>query len=1026
MIWKRILAAAAVLGIGGGVISSQIDSSQGIARAETKVSNTTAVIGKNIVDFQKDVQPILTRHCGKCHGQKKQSAGLRFDIRSTVFSDSDSGGVIKKGNSGESLIIQLVTHEDDEKIMPPKGDRLSANEINILRKWIDDGAVWPDKLAGTLKTDHWSLQPLKKPAVPKHNTKGWARNEIDQFVWNRLKAGGLTPNGEADRGVLIRRLTFDLTGLPPTPREVKAFIQDRDPKAYEKVIERLLASKHYGERWGRHWLDVARYTESQGFEYDRVRGNAWHYRDYVIRSFNDDKPYDQFVREQIAGDVMKDAGRDGVVATSFLVCGPYDQAGNSQSNKTQKLITREQELEDLISVVGQTLMGLTLNCARCHSHKYDPISQLDYYRIKSVFEGVYHGERSITSAAEINAWKKKAEGLRKQIAGLQNKTRKMEEGIRQAILAERKSGSKKVIVGPAPFARWTFDDGQARDVTGNLHGTLHDGAAIRNGRLIVNGRGAVMRSAPLTKNIKAKTLEAWVMLPTLKQGGGGVITLETNNGVTFDSIVFAERQPNKWMAGSDRYSRTRNLNAPQEKARSGELVHMAIVYEEDGRITLYRNGARYGATYRPSGSAVVYRKGSSRLIFGVRHTGGGRSFLNGEIDAAALYDRALSAEEIGKSYQAGGGTYVAVKDVLARLSPQQQSERTNLLKQIQSLEAKIGRMPRSAKSYVGTRRQPKPTRMLVRGDVKSPAQVVKPKALSIIASPNSDFGLAANSPESQRRLAFANWLTDKRHPTLARTMVNRIWHYHFGKGIVATPSDLGVSGERPSHPQLLDWLAATFIEKKFSIKAMHRLIVASATYRQASTGNAEAMKVDAGNRLLWRYAPRRLEAEAVRDAMLMVSGEINLEMGGPSFRPFDTSSHGSVFYHIKDKIGPQYNRRTIYRMNVNSGKDPLLDAFDCPDPAVKAPKRRTTVTPLQALGLMNNSFVQRQAKKLAERALAEARRDLRKAIDLAVWHAFGRRAQAEEINTFETLAKKHGLEQMAWVLINASEFIYVR
>ena len=678
------------------------------------------------VDFARDIQPLLTDRCVKCHGPEKQKSDLRLDAKAFAMRGGDSGKVIEPGKSAESRLIHLVAGLEEDTVMPPKGERLTAAQIGLLRAWIDQGANWPPD-AKPARSEHWSLQPFRAPTLP-----GNGGNAIDAFIGARLAKDSLALSPEADRATLIRRLSFDLIGLPPSPEEIAAFVKSESPRAFEELVDRLLASPQYGERWGRHWLDVARYTESQGFEYDRIRDNAWHYRDYVIKSFNDDKPYDRFMKEQIAGDVLEPVTSDGIVGASLLVCGPWDAAGNIQQNATQKLITREDELEDLISVVGQSFLGLTINCARCHSHKFDPIPHEEYYRIKSVFEGVKHGERPIDSEA------------------------------------------------PSPV------------------------------------------------------------------------------------------------------------------------------------------------------------------------------------------------------------------------------------------------------SYAGTRVQPAPTRRLKRGEVTSPDEVVTPGALSAIVDLNPDFGLAADAPEALRRRKFADWIADARNPLPARVMVNRVWHFHFGQGLVSTPNDFGVSGARPTHPGLLDWLAVKFIESGWSVKALHRIIVTSATYRQSSALNEKAVATDADNQLLWRFAPHRLEAEAVRDAMLAVSGQLNPAMGGPSFRPFTITEFNAAFYHLVDRDEPEFNRRTVYRANVNSGKDPMLEAFDCPDPSVKTPRRGVTTTPLQALELMNNSFVQRQAKLLAARATRTGGDDYESAVRTAYLLALGRIPTAEENARAADAARERGLSSVCWALLNSTEFMYVR
>ena len=962
------------------------------------------------VDFARDIQPLLQKRCIECHGSEKQKGGLRLDGKVAALKGGDDGKVIEAGKSTESLLIQLVSGLHEDKVMPPKGERLTPAQIGLLRAWIDQGASWPDD-AKLARSEHWSLQPLRKATA----------QGVDGFITARLAKDGRALSPEADRATLIRRLSFDLIGLPPSPEEIDAFVKNESPKAYADLLNRLLASPHYGERWGRHWLDVARFTESQGFEYDRIRDNAWHYRDYVIKSFNDDKPYDRFMKEQVAGDVMEPVTADSFVAPSLLVCGPWDQAGNAQQNVTQKLITREDELEDLIGVVGQSFLGLTINCARCHSHKFDPIPHEEYYRIKSVFEGVKHGQRAIGYPADAKPRGERIAVLTKEIAAAQENVSRIEAEGWKAAAAKRPATPAKP--GPVAFARWSFGDANATAAQGSLNG----GASIADGSLLLPKAGAFFQTTPLTRDIGEKTLEAWVTLADLNQGGGAAISIESPDGQLFDAIVFGERQPRKWTAGSNGLVRTRDLDAPDETAAPGTLVHMVIVYRANNSIAIFRNGEPYGAPYTPATPLQVFPAGKAHVLLGMRHKGGGRPWLTGGIKQAALYDRALTAEEVAASFRTLGSS-IPLAEILASLTPEQRAAREEVLAKIKRTRETLDAIKPSpvTVSYVGTRVQPAPTRRLKRGEVISPAEVVTPGALSAIADLNPDFGLAADAPEAQRRLKFADWLADPRNPLPARVMANRVWHLHFGQGLVTTPNDLGVSGARPSHPELLDWLAAKFIESGWSVKALHRLILNSATYRQSSAFNEKAAATDADNQLLWRFTPRRLEAEAVRDAMLAVSGQLNPAIGGRSFRPFTITEFNAAFYHPVDRAEPEFNRRTVYRANVNSGKDPMLEAFDCPDPSVKTPRRGVTTTPLQALELMNNSFVQRQAKQLAERAMASAGGDLGAAIQTAYRLAVGRTPTADETNRATAAAKDRGLNSVCWALLNSTEFIYVR
>ncbi len=879
----------------------------------------------------------------------------------------------------------------------------------------------PADEGGPRRTE-WPFTALEPVRVPGAVDPRDCRGPIDAFVGARLDEAGLEAAPPASRRELIRRVTLDLLGLPPTPGEIEAFVADPAPDAWERLLDRLLASPRHGERRGRHWLDVARYTESQGFEYDRLRDRAWHYRDYVIESFNADTPYDRFIAEQIAGDVIEPVTRDGIVATSLLVCGPWDQAGNGQANKTQRMITREEELEDLVSVVCQTFLGVTVNCARCHEHKYDPIPQVDYYRVKAVFEGVVHGERDIVPPAEVRAREERARRLEAEIAAIGALIGELDAAARSRVVARRDDVTRPV--GPTPFARWTFDDGTARDSVGELHGTLHEGARIAGGDLLVDGQKAFMRTVPIPRDFREKTLEAWVRLPTLDQGGGGVVTLEDSRGGVFDSIVFGERQPRKWMAGSTGFQRTRDLDGAEETA-TDEAIHVAITYDGDGRIAVYRNGEPYAPPYTPSSGLQTYRAGDARVVLGMRHTGGGRAFLAGAIEEASLHDRALTANEVAASC-ASRGLFVSREEALAALTDPERREREELSRRLASLRSGLGERPAEEKSYVGTRRQPAPTRRLERGDVRQAMEVVAPGALSAIDQPPGDLGLAPDAPEAERRRRLAAWIADQRNPLTARVMVNRVWHWHFGRGLVATPNDFGKSGEGATHPELIDWLAGRFIDDGWSVKRLSRRILTSAAYRRSSRFDESAAARDSENQLLWRFSPRRVEAEVARDAMLFASDALNLEMGGPGFRDFTVSTFGSSFYTIEDRDGPEYRRRAIYRMNVNSGKQPFLDALDCPDPAVKTPRRRATTTPTQALALMNNPFVQRQARRLAERALAESSGDLPAAVERAYRRTFGRDPTPREREASVAVAREHGLPTVCWALFNASEFLHVR
>ncbi len=880
------------------------------------------------------------------------------------------------------------------------------------------------------ETRPWALAPLARPKVP---WSAGGTSAIDAFLNAKIGAAGLAMRPPADRATLLRRVRFDLTGLPPTPEEIDAFVNDPDEHAYEHLVDRLLADPALGERFGRSWLDIARFTESQGFEYDRLRDRAYPYRDFVVAAMNDDMPYDRFMRLQIAGDVTEPVTRDGIVATGFLVCGPWDEAGNGQANATQRAITRQDELEDLLSVVGQGLLGFTVNCARCHDHKFDPIPRLDYYRMQSVFAGVRHGERPLLSDAAISAREKSIAAL-----DLQSKTLEIESSRIASIGVARVRATRKSArsseghehprsPAPAPYRRWRFDDAPTgSDVT--LPFELYGAARIEGGRLVLDGRDAYAATEPIEKDLTEKTLEAFVALSATAQGGGAAISIEAAGGQQFDAIVFGERQAGKWIAGSNGFVRTQDLDADAESAGADEIVQVAIVYRGDGTIAVYRNGAAYGTPWRPGESPVTFLRGDARVLFGLRHHGGANAFLRGAIEEAALYDRALTPDEVRASFDAVEPSSLTVSraEALAALTVDERSELARIEQSIQGVKLERDAIAPLESGYVGRREQPEPTRELRRGDVTMPGEVVTPGALSCVTTLDSDFHLPPDAKESDRRIAFADWLTSERNPLPARVIVNRIWQWHFGRGLVATPSDFGTNSGTPSHPELLDWLASELVDSGFHLKAIHRLIVLSAAYRQTAASDSVARSIDADDRWLWRFPPRRLDAEMVRDAILAVSGALDRTIGGTSFRPFTVLPFPANAYPPAIEDRDEFHRRSLYRMNVNSGKDTLLDAFDCPDPSIKTPTRSRTTTPLQALVMMNDPFVLRESKRFAARILAEAHGDVESAIVRGFEFAFGRVPRAEELTDAIALVRAHGLDALTWSLFNASEFVDVR
>jgi hypothetical protein len=515
-----------------------------------------------------------------------------------------------------------------------------------------------------------------------------------------------------------------------------------------------------------------------------------------------------------------------------------------------------------------------------------------------------------------------------------------------------------------------------------------------------------------------------VSLKTLQQAGGGAIGVQTLDGSTFDAIVFGEREPACWMAGSDNFTRTQSFRGPRETKADKQPVVIAVVYANDGTITCYRNGRRYGRPYRSS-RPVAFKAGQAQVVFGLRHgPPGGNRMLAGAVERAQLYDRALTDEEVAASARRRID-FLPAQAIIAELSTALRAERQLLAADLCDVQ---NDPPTAVKrvSYAITPRQPESARFLVRGDIRLPAGVLSAGGIASLVGVSSEFHLPHDAPETQRRLALARWLTSRENPLFARVIVNRLWQHHFGVGLVDTPNDFGFNGGRPSHPQLLDWLAATLIERNWSLKQLQRAIVLSATYRQSFADNAAAVKEDADNRWLWRRNPRRLEAEAIRDAVLAAAGELQQTLGGPGFRDFkEVFRSGTYTYEPAAKFDPAFNRRSIYRTWNRGGRSGLLDAFDCPDPSVTAPKRAVTTTPLQALALFNDVFILRMATRMAQRAERAEPGNVAGQITRAFQWSFGRDPAPDEQSAARSLVVSHGLAALARAIFNSNEFLYV-
>ena len=738
--------------------------------------------------FESTIAPILETKCIGCHNTEKAKGKVSVSSFEEMFNGKKK--LIVKGDPHKSLLFKVIIPEDGEKAeMPEDGDSLSKSETESIKKWIESGAHWPAGrvLKERSKADKswWAYQKLnhKKPEV-KSYPPGWNKNPIDAFILEQLEKKDLKNSSKADRRTLIRRAYYDLTGLPPSVEEVEAFVNNKSASAYEDLIDSLLASPRYGEKWGRHWLDIVRFGESNGYERNFIINDLWPFRDYVIRSINDDKPISQLIKEHLAGDVIADGNPQVEIGSAFLVAGPYDDVGNQ--DPAAAAIIRANTMDEIIRTTSEAFLGMTVGCAKCHDHKFDPIKTADYYSLYSTFSGVRHGRRVWASKEEKERFHNESEPLKKEIGQLEAQLKK--------------------------------------------------------------------------------------------------------------------------------------LTAPDQQ-KEKEAVHKKL-------------------------------------------------------------------EEL--------------KSKLSKVKPLP--------------EAWIGH--RSAGDAKG------PFHVFKGGDPQKKGEAVTSASISTLSEVHKGYSLPENSSESERRLKLAEWITSDENPLALRVLANRVWQYHFGTGIVNTPSDFGYMGGKPSHPGLLDFLAEKLKENNWRLKSIHKLIMTSQAYMQSSEWREKEAKLDGDARLLWRFPPRRLNSEEIRDSMLSIAGKLNTSMGGPGFRLYKVIQDNVSTYYPLDKHGPETYRRSVYHQNARASTVDLLSDFDQADCTLSVGKRSITTSPLQALTLMNHSFTIYMAGFLAQRAQT-GEKDTEKRITRAFQLAYQRQPSSEELKRSAEFVKENGLKALCRALLNSNEFIFV-
>jgi len=1327
--------------------------------------------------FEKSIRPILTSECYECHGAKKQKGDLRLDFRDGWKKGGESGQVIIPGDPAKSLLIKSIRHDDADLAMPKKRPKLSDAVIADFEKWIALGAPDPrdeppkadanvpwEQLLADRKT-WWSLQPIQKPQPPPAGNAAWSTHEADRFLLAKMEGRGLMPAGDADPRTVIRRLTFALTGLPPSAGEVEDFVREcsegpsfviRHP-ALSALADRLLASPRFGEHWARHWMDLVRYAETHGSEGDPEIPNAWRYRDYLVRAFNADVPLDQIIREHLAGDLIENPrwNRDEHFNESILGIAHLRLVEHG----FQPVDTRDEQvkvLDSQIDVAMKAFQALTVSCARCHDHKFDAIGQRDYYALAGIFESSRPAMVTIDTpelleknkvelqrlkteirARLFEAWRDepariaarllaevepddRTRAARERVTGIEKQLSKIDGTVRERLAAKTGAGGTALVI--RPMARWSFE-GDARDSVAALHGELNGGAKIENGRLVLDGKDAHFVSVPLARDLGEKTIEAWLSLATLEQRGGGVVTVENGKGSVFDSIVFAEKERQHWLAGSNNFQRTQSAGGPPEKANPEEIVHVAITYRADGTITLFRNGAPYGQPWKPStASPILFAAGDAHILLGKRHSGGSSGFLAGEIEEARLFDRALDPAELAASFRAGPAADAISAEIIANaLTPDEQTRRKSLMRELAAARAApaaaeekewrsiradadknaanplhlwaalsklsgdgmakawtglataererpsraaadirrrwtlagdtgdyascfhygtgldskpgaagdfaplpegnrllAGLLPAgvatnrlstkhagvvttrrfrvetdsiSVKAWGGggaqarlivdgyplgtnpifpraqlkgdepawlrldtkyrkgswaylefataedqTRREKnaverswfglseiichdgdlrreaetslgalmngpaphsakelaqryadgiaaalaawrdgsldEPQRLLldflIRRDVlpvtlprlpavaplvaeyrRMEAEIPVPRRVpGVFEAENVDaaflprgdhlkpgdpvphgfLGVFGDQPfhaQQSGRLDLARAITDPRNPLTARVMANRIWLHVFGRGIVATPDNFGRMGGQPSHPELLDFLAARLAEDGWSLKKTLRFLVTARAFSLGSEASPAARERDAGNELVSHFPVRRLEAETLRDSLLAISGRLDASMAGP----------GSPAVSNAEK-----QRRSVYLTIRRNSLSPFLQVFDAPKPFTTVGRRDVTNVPAQSLALLNDPFVIECASKWAGRLIAgNADADPEARIRRMFVEAFARPPAASEMEASlrylrlsanapeqPLLSSQPAWRDLAQSLFNLKEFIFLR
>ncbi|HEX7446808.1 MAG TPA: PSD1 and planctomycete cytochrome C domain-containing protein [Pirellulales bacterium] len=982
--------------------------------------------------FREQVAPIFEARCVRCHQGDEPKGGLSLATAAAMAHGGESGPVITAGKPDESLLIDYISGEQPQ--MPKGAPPLSREQVAIVRRWIAEGAKWPADLAlvekpadgkAAASNDWWSLRPLAKVTPPQVESP-WVRTPIDALIVDQLKRQSLTPSPEADRRTLLRRLKFDLHGLPPTSDECQEFLRDWSPRAYENLVDRLLASPHYGERWGRHWLDVVHFGESHGYDKDKPRPNAWPYRDWVIAALNADMPYGRFIEAQLAGDVLFADDPQAIVATGFVVAGPWDFVGHVELREgtVDKDIARSNDRDDMVASTASTFLRLTVNCARCHDHKFDPITQEDYYRMQAVFAGVDRADRPYDADLQVAARRRKLTAEKQSLAKRQ---RELLAAVAKVWTPEIAAIDILLQSAQRELASLPIEPAQASPSLG-YHSQIMPKPDATKWVQVELGQ-----SQPLEEIILVPAHVVYGGHPGPGFGFPPRFKVELSDDPQFATAqILADETVADFPHPGDTPYR---IDAAGRRGRYVRVTATRLWRRTDDWIFAISELLAFSAGRNVAAGAAIASLDSIEAppAWGMKNLVDGFSSRERLLD---LSGRALAPRQ-RLTFEMAQNSAERRRMALAALDPAVRQQLEAVKRQTNEADAQLAALPQQPMVFAAAHafapqgaftaaRQPRPVHLLARGDVRSPKELMAPGGVACVPGPSADFSIADPHDEGQRRAALAHWLSDRSNALVRRSIVNRVWHYHFGQGLVDTPNDFGRMGSRPSHPELLDWLAGWFLEHGESLKQLHRLIVTSAVYRQSSADNDEYARLDSGNRLLWRMNRQRLDAEAIHDAMLAATGLLDRSMGGPSVRQFYfKDDHSPVYdYEQYDFDAPGGQRRSVYRFLVRSVPDPFMECLDCADPSILTPKRNITLTALQALAMLNNPFAVRQSQHLAERARAQ-RADLPGQISAAWQLAIGRPPSDAELRRLTAYAERFGLANACRVIFNSNEFVFV-